>query len=96
MFINVSDELKKAQSNGYAIGAFNTNNLEATKAICAAAKETGASIIVQTTPGAIEYAGLRQIFEIIKNEIEETGISASLHLDHAKDFEVVKDCIDIG
>lgn len=96
MFINVSEELKKARNDDYAIGAFNTNNLEATKAICAAAKETSASIIIQTTPGAIEYAGLRQIFEIVKTEIEETGISAALHLDHAKDFEIIKECIDIG
>ncbi|MCL5410809.1 MAG: class II fructose-bisphosphate aldolase [Patescibacteria group bacterium] len=96
MFINVSEELKKARNDSYAIGAFNTNNLEATKAICAAAKETSGSIIIQTTPGAIKYSGLRQIFEIVKTEIEETGISAALHLDHAKDLEIIKECIDIG
>ena len=96
MFINISEELKKARNDGYAIGAFNTNNLEATKAICAAAKKCDAPIIIQTTPGAISYAGLRQIFEIVKTEIEETGISAALHLDHAKDFEIIKECIDIG
>lgn len=96
MFINVSEELKKARNGGYALGAFNTNNLEATKAICAAAKKSNSPIIIQTTPGAIEYAGLRQIFEIVKTEIEETGIQAALHLDHGKDFEIVKECIDIG
>ncbi len=96
MFINVADELKRARENKYAIGAFNTNNLEATKAICLAAKQSGASIIIQTTPGAIEYAGLRQIFNIVKTEIEESGISAAVHLDHAKDFEIAKECIDIG
>ncbi|MFA4996080.1 MAG: class II fructose-bisphosphate aldolase [Patescibacteria group bacterium] len=96
MFINVSEELKKSRSGGYALGAFNTNNLEATKAICAAAKKSGKPVIIQTTPGTIEYAGLRQIFEIVKTEIEETGIQAALHLDHGKDFEVVKECIDIG
>ena len=96
MFINVADELKKARNGGYALGAFNTNNLEATKAICAAAKKSNFPIIIQTTPGAIDYAGLRQIFEIVKTEIEEAGIEAALHLDHGKDFEVVKKCIDIG
>lgn len=96
MFINVADELKRARENKYAIGAFNTNNLEATKAICLAAKQSGAPIIIQTTPGAIEYAGLRQIFNIVKTEIEESGISAAVHLDHAKDFEIAKECIDIG
>jgi len=96
MFINVGEELKKARENTYALGAFNTNNLEATKAICAAAKKCEKPIIIQTTPGAIEYAGLSQIFNIIKTEIEESGISAAIHLDHAKDFDVVKECIDIG
>lgn len=96
MFINVSEELKKARENKYAIGAFNTNNLEATKAICVAAKQCQKPIIIQTTPGAIEYAGLRQIFNIVKTEVEESGISAGLHLDHAKDFEIAKECIDFG
>lgn len=96
MFINVSEELKKAREKKYALGAFNTNNLEATKAICAAAKEKNTPVIIQVTPGAIEYAGVKQIFNIAKTEIEETGIMAGLHLDHAKDFEIVKDCIDIG
>lgn len=96
MFINVADELKKARENKYALGAFNTNNLEATKAICAAAKKCGKPIIIQTTPGAIEYAGLCQMFNIVKTEIEESGISAAVHLDHAKDFETIKECIDIG
>ena len=96
MFINVAEELKKARESKYALGAFNTNNLEATKAICAAAKKSGKPIIIQTTPGAIEYAGLSQIFNIVKTEIEESGIQAGIHLDHAKEFEVVKNCIDIG
>jgi fructose-bisphosphate aldolase class II len=96
MFINVASELKKARESGYAIGAFNTSNLEVTKAICRAAKELDSPVIIQTTPGAIEYAGLEQIFNIVKTEIETTGIPAAIHLDHAKDFETVKKCIDIG
>lgn len=96
MFTNVSEELKKARAGGYALGAFNTNNLEATKAICAAAKKTGKPIVIQTTPGAIEYAGLSQIFSIVKTEIEESGVKAAIHLDHAKEFEITKKCIDIG
>lgn len=96
MFINVADELKKARREGYGLAAFNTANLEVTKAICAGAKKAGRSIIIQTTPSAIEYAGLRQIFDIVKNEIEESGISAAIHLDHAKDFETVRIAIDAG
>lgn len=96
MFINVAEELIKAREEGYCLGAFNTANLEVTKAICAAAKKTGASIIIQTTPSAIEYAGLLQLFDIVKNEIEESGISAAIHLDHGKNFEIARRTIDIG
>lgn len=96
MFINVADELEKARKGKYCLGAFNTANLEVTKAICAAAKKTGAAVIIQTTPSAIEYAGLQQIFDIVKNEIEETGVSAAIHLDHGKNFEIVRDAIDVG
>lgn len=96
MFINVGEELKKAREKGYCLGAFNTADLEVTKAICAAAKKTGTPIIIQTTPSAIEYAGLRQLFDIVKNEIEESGIAAAIHLDHAKDFETARQAIDAG
>lgn len=96
MFINVADELKKARKDHYAIGAFNTANLEVTKAICQAAKKAGKAIIVQVTPTAITYAGLRQIFDIVKNEIDTSGIEAAIHLDHAKDFEIVHEAIGVG
>lgn len=96
MFMNVAEELNKARSEKYAIGAFNTNNLEVTKAICAAAKECNAPVIIQVTPGAIEYAGLEEIFDIVKNEIEQTGIEAAIHLDHAKDFETIREAIEVG
>jgi ketose-bisphosphate aldolase len=96
IFINSKSEYRKAKSAGYAIGAFNTSNLEITQAICEAAKEMRAPVIIQTTPSAIEYAGLEQIFDIVKNEIESQKISATIHLDHGKDFGITKKCIDIG
>lgn len=96
MFINVADELKKARKNHYAIGAFNTANLEVTKAICRAAKKAGRPIIIQVTPTAISYAGLQQIFDIVKNEIDTSGIEAAIHLDHAKDFEIIHEAISTG
>lgn len=94
--INVTENLRHARENGYAIGAFNTNNLEVTKAICAAASKHNAPILIQTTPGAIEYAGLEQIFTIIENEIKDRGIKAAIHLDHAKDFSMIKRAVEIG
>ena len=96
MFINVGEELKKAREQKRGIGAFNTNNLEVTKAICRAAKELDQPIIIQTTPSAIEYAGLEQIFNIVRSEIETTGIAAAIHLDHGKTFEDAQKCIEAG
>lgn len=94
--LNISKELKKARRDGYALGAFNTNNLEVTKAICAAAKKFDSPIMIQTTPSAIEYAGLKQIFDIVENEIMATAIKAVIHLDHAKDFGIIKEAIKAG
>lgn len=96
MFLNVSEILIKARSSHHAIGAFNTSNLEVTKAICAASKALNLPVIIQTTPSSIDYAGLEQLFNIVKTEIETSGADAALHLDHAKDFETVKRCIDAG
>lgn len=94
--MDVKEELIKAREGGYAIGAFNTNNLEVTKAICQAAKKFDVPILIQTTPGAIEYAGLEQIFNIVTNEINVSGLRAAIHLDHAKDFEIIKKTVQIG
>ncbi|MFA7253704.1 MAG: class II fructose-bisphosphate aldolase [Patescibacteria group bacterium] len=94
--IDVKSELIRARREHYAIGAFNTNNLEVTKAICQAATKFDAPILVQTTPSAIEYAGLRQIFDIITTEIINTKIKAAIHLDHAKDFSIISHAIRAG
>ncbi|MEI8143015.1 MAG: class II fructose-bisphosphate aldolase [Candidatus Berkelbacteria bacterium] len=94
--MNVKEELNKARETRCAIGAFNTNNLEVTKAICSAAKKLDATILIQTTPSALEYAGPQTLFDIIRDEIDSSGINAAIHLDHAKDFETVKRCIDMG
>lgn len=96
MFINVAEEMRKARVEGYALGAFNTSNLEVTKAICAAASELGFPFIIQTTPSAVKYADLNQIFNIVKTEIENKSVLGAIHIDHAKEFEIVKDCVDIG
>jgi fructose-bisphosphate aldolase class II len=94
--IDVVKELRKARREGYALPAFNTNNLEVTKAICRAAMKYDHPILIQTTPSAIEYAGLEQIFDIVKNEIKDTGIKAAIHVDHGKDFEVIRRAIGAG
>jgi len=96
MFISLRELYKKAEESSIAIGAFNTNNLEITQAIVAAAEETGYSLIIQTTPSAIKYAGLKEIFYIVKNLIDESKIPMLIHLDHAKEIDLISKCLEIG
>lgn len=96
MFLDLKKALKFARENKFAIPAFNVFDLEGVISISRAASELNAPVIIQTTPKAIDYAGLDQLFDIIKNEIHTADIKAAIHLDHAKDFNIIKDCIDIG
>lgn len=96
MIARSQEILKKAQKGGYAVGAFNTNNLEITQAIIEAAEELNSPVIIQTTPSAIEYAGLEEIYGIIRTAISSAKIPAVLHLDHGKHFEICRQAVDIG
>lgn len=98
MIANVKDILQKAQAEGYAVGAFNTTNLETTRAIIEAAKELRSPVIVQVTEKTFEYAGARAIYHLIKNvaEFYADEIPVGIHLDHGKSFEVVERAMDIG
>jgi len=94
--MDVKNELNKARQNRYAIGAFNTSNLEVTKAIVCAAAKFDIPILIATTPSAIEYAGLKTIFDIVRDEIANSKIKAAIHLDHGKDFNQIKEAIEVG
>jgi len=98
MIVSVKKILNKAKEGGYAVGAFNTVNLETTQAIIEAAKEAKSPIIIQITESTMEYAGGRGIFNIIKNQAEfyAPEIPIGIHLDHGKSAEIVKRCIEIG
>jgi len=98
MIVSVKEILNKAKEGGYAVGAFNTVNLETTQAIIEAAKEAKSPIIIQITESTMEYAGGRGIFNIIKNQAEfyAPEIPIGIHLDHGKSAEIVKRCIEIG
>ncbi len=89
-------ELKKAWLEKRAIGAFNVFDLESAQAVAEASAEANYPVIMQVTPKAVEYAGLKQIYEIARNEIKENRIKAAIHLDHAKDFGITRDCVDQG
>jgi fructose-bisphosphate aldolase class II len=98
MITNVKEILTKAKEGGYAVGAFNTINLEITQAIIEAAKEMHSPVIVQITEKTMEYAGGRGIFNLIKNEAEfyAKEIPVGIHLDHGKSFEIIKRAVAIG
>ncbi|MBI2439117.1 MAG: class II fructose-bisphosphate aldolase [Candidatus Moranbacteria bacterium] len=98
MIANVKEMLLQAKEGGYAVGAFNTVNLETTRAIVEAAKELRSPVIVQMTEKTFDYAGGRAIFNLVKNiaEFYASDIPIGIHLDHGKSFEVVERAIDIG
>jgi fructose-bisphosphate aldolase, class II len=96
MFTSLRELYKKAEDAGIAIGAFNTNNLEISQAIVEAVNETKLPAIIQTTPSAIEYAGLKELFDIVKDLIDSSEHPMLIHLDHAKEIEIISRCLEIG
>lgn len=88
--------LIRASADGYAVGAFNTSNLEITQAIVSAAEEARSPIIIATSQGAIEYAGLANLRSIAEELARSAGVPAALHLDHGTDLDVIRACIENG
>lgn len=95
MIVHIKTILAKAQKNKFAVGAFNTSNLEVTLGIVRAAVKSKSPVIVQISEATIHYAGLANIVSIIKSIAETDGknIPIAIHLDHGKDWELVKACV---
>ena len=91
-----TEMFKKAYEGGYAIGAFNINNMEFIQAITEAANEAKSPVILQVSSSAIKYAGIKYLLKMVEAAVEETDIPIALHLDHGPDFETCKMCIDAG
>ena len=94
--VNTKEMFKKAYEGGYAIGAFNVNNMEIVQGITEAAKELNAPLILQVSAGARKYANHTYLVKMVEAAIEETGLPIALHLDHGDSFELCKSCIDGG
>ncbi|HEX3047859.1 MAG TPA: class II fructose-1,6-bisphosphate aldolase [Bacillota bacterium] len=94
--VTSTEMFKKAYQGGYAIGAFNVNNMEIVQGITEAAKEEKAPLILQVSAGARKYAKHVYLMKLIEAAIEDTGLPICVHLDHGEDFEVCKSCIDGG
>ncbi len=96
MLVKPQDYIRDALNNHYAIGSFNSVNLEMTQAIVYAAEKQESAVIVQTSEGAIEYAGLETLSAMIKILAGQSKMPVILHLDHGKSVESVKRCIEAG
>jgi len=86
----------KAYAGGYAIGAFNVNNMEIIQGIVTAGEEERSPLILQVSAGARKYAGRTYIVKLIDAALAESGLPIVLHLDHGADFDICKSCIDDG
>ena len=96
MLANTKQLLEKARKNNYAIGHFNINNLETLQGIVQAANNLKAPVIIATSEGAIEYAGINFLYELSKTASELSKVPVALHLDHGKDLKIIKQAIQLG
>ncbi len=87
---------ERAYKEGYAVGAFNVNNMEIIQGIMQAGAEEKAPLILQVSAGARKYAGQTYIIKLIEAALQENDLPVVLHLDHGPDFELCKACIDGG
>ncbi|MBM6869234.1 class II fructose-1,6-bisphosphate aldolase [Pseudoflavonifractor phocaeensis] len=94
--VTSTEMFKKAYNGGYAIGAFNVNNMEIVQGITEAAQELNAPVILQVSKGARAYANHTYLVKLVEAAVIETGLPIVLHLDHGDSFETCKSCIDGG
>ncbi|MDO5441263.1 MAG: ketose-bisphosphate aldolase, partial [Bacillota bacterium] len=94
--VTSKEMFKKAYEGGYAIGAFNVNNMEIIQGITEAAKECNAPVILQVSKGARAYANRTYLVKLVEAAEKETGLQICLHLDHGDTYETCKECIDDG
>ena len=94
--VTSTEMFEKAYKEGYAIGAFNVNNMEIIQGITEAAKEVNSPLILQVSAGARKYANHTYLMKLIEAAIIETGLPICVHLDHGDTFELCKQCIDGG
>lgn len=94
--VSTKEMFEKAYKGGYAIGAFNVNNMEIVQAIVEAANELKSPVILQASKGARNYANPVYLKKLVEAAVETSDIPIALHLDHGDTFELCKECIDNG
>ena len=96
MYTTSKEMILEARRGGYAVPAFNAENLEMVQAIIEAAEEARSPVMIQTTPSTVKYITLRQAVAMVKADAEAATVPVSLHLDHCESFEAVAAAIDAG
>lgn len=96
MLVHIGRIVNRKMLGKYAVPAFNTSDLEMTQGIVRAAEKQKAAIIIQTSVGALEYAGREELVGIIKAEARNAKVPIALHQDHCKDFNLIKKLIALG
>ena len=94
--VTTKEMFEKAYNGGYAIGAFNVNNMEIVQGITEAAADLNAPLILQVSKGARAYANHTYLMKLVEAAVAETGLPICLHLDHGDSFDICKSCIDGG
>ena len=95
--VTTTEMFKKSMKEGFAVGAFNVNNMEIIQAIVDAAAETNSPVILQASSSAIKYARINYLMKMVEAALEEhPNVPVAIHLDHGPDFETCKMCIDAG
>ncbi len=94
--VTTKDMFRKAYEGGYAVGAFNINNMEIVQAITEAAQELNSPVVLQVSAGARKYAKHAYLMALAEAAVKDTGVDVALHLDHGADYEICKSCIDGG
>ena len=94
--VTTKEMFRKAYEGGYAIGAFNVNNMEIVQGITEAAQLEQAPVILQVSAGARKYAKHIYLMKLVEAAVEDSGLPICLHLDHGEDFEICKSCVDGG
>ena len=94
--VTTREMFKKAYDGGYAVGAFNVNNMEIVQGITEAAAQERSPVILQVSAGARRYANHTYLMKLVEAAALEVDIPMALHLDHGADFEICKSCIDGG
>ena len=94
--VTSKEMFKKAYEGGYAVGAFNVNNMEIIQGIVDAAKIEQSPLILQVSAGARKYAKHIYLVKLVEAALEDSGLPICLHLDHGEDFEICKACVDGG